>query len=294
MTVFILKITAMLTMLIDHSAWFMYLSDLIGDGVYTLMRTIGRISFPIFCFLLVNGFEKTSDRRKYLSRLMLFAVISQLPFSVVFCDVNYFAAPGALESSLSFGIEPAVLTLLVLGLCAVWFFFVCRDWSVLSLAALLIMGCIRCRLLGAWILLDHLNVFYTLALGLSVMALLRRISLRADKWYVPLLLSLSLAIVLLFYGERVDYGYSGIALLVLLYLLRSFRPLQALAICLWSVYEYIIYSAVASWPLALCAALAAVFVMFYNGRLGRRVKWGFYIIYPLHLAVFAVLIFVLK
>ena len=61
--------------------------DHIGVVFYpelTLLRIIGRVSFPIFSYLLVLGVESTRDVKKYLLRLCLFALISQIPFSLTF------------------------------------------------------------------------------------------------------------------------------------------------------------------------------------------------------------------
>ena len=68
-----LKLIALVTMLIDHIAVVLMKNSRIvllrtGWGtltLYTLMRKIGRISFPIYCFLLVEGFLHTRDRKKY-------------------------------------------------------------------------------------------------------------------------------------------------------------------------------------------------------------------------------------
>lgn len=91
-----LKILALLCMLIDHiGAAILYEGILlpnapivIGTPLYRLylfyrvLRFIGRIAFPIFCFLLLQGFLYTSNRRKYVTRLGVFALVSEIPFDL--------------------------------------------------------------------------------------------------------------------------------------------------------------------------------------------------------------------
>lgn len=73
---FTLKIIALLTMIIDHVGAFLF-------PQYWELRIIGRISFPIFAFLVVEGFYHTKDLQKYMKRLAVFAVISEIPFDLV-------------------------------------------------------------------------------------------------------------------------------------------------------------------------------------------------------------------
>lgn len=94
-----LKIIAIITMLIDHTAAavlarLMEVRQLTGrpasldNGelyvIYSLMRNIGRIAFPIFCFLLAEGFLHTRSKRKYAFRLGLFALLSEPAFDLAF------------------------------------------------------------------------------------------------------------------------------------------------------------------------------------------------------------------
>lgn len=115
-----IKIIAVAAMLIDHIAAVVLIRQIKVDyygamasglyNCYIVMRLIGRLGFPIFCFLLVEGFQKTRSVAKYAFRLGLFAVISEIPFDL------------ALKNTpLEFDYQNVYFTLFF-GLLALWAF----------------------------------------------------------------------------------------------------------------------------------------------------------------------------
>lgn len=107
-----LKLIAVITMLIDHIGA-VVINPLLSAypnllNVYYILRLCGRIAFPIFCFLLVEGFFHTKNIKKYCIRLAAFALISEIPFNLAIYH-TVFAPEG----------QNVFFTLLI-GLLTIW------------------------------------------------------------------------------------------------------------------------------------------------------------------------------
>ncbi|MCL1882910.1 MAG: conjugal transfer protein TraX [Defluviitaleaceae bacterium] len=127
MNVFILKIVALTTMIIDHIG--AVIPEFFGfepDAV-NIFRVIGRVAFPIFVYLIAEGFRHTRNPAKYLARLGIFALISEIPYDL------------ALIGNIDFFSETNIFFTLFLGGAAIVVFRRFRDESrALYLIALII------------------------------------------------------------------------------------------------------------------------------------------------------------
>ena len=74
---FTIKIIAITTMLVDHMG-----AILFPQAIW--MRMIGRLAFPLFAWMIAQGFRYTHSRRHYLIRLLVFAVVCEVPFQLAF------------------------------------------------------------------------------------------------------------------------------------------------------------------------------------------------------------------
>jgi hypothetical protein len=63
----------MTAMLIDHIGAYLW--------PIQIMRIIGRIAFPIFAYQIGIGYKSTSSKKNYIKRMLIFAFISQVPYS---------------------------------------------------------------------------------------------------------------------------------------------------------------------------------------------------------------------
>ena len=203
-------------MCVDHAGLALFPSA-------SAFRCVGRLAFPLYCFLLAQGFAHTRDIRAYARRLLLLACVSEIPFD------------------------------------------------------LLIFG----RLSSAM----EQNVVFSLLLGLLALCAARALSARP----LPCALSI-LALMLLAMVTQVSFGWLGVALCLAYGYAGGDKKRQALfTVLLTLLYSAsLLFSGVArGWvTISLCAALSAIPILLYNGRLGphgKALTFFFYAAYPLHL-----------
>lgn len=238
-----LKTIAIITMLIDHigvallkqgllpliyssvlageSAAFLPKDYIFWQNVYTALRFVGRLAFPIFCFLLVEGFLHTSSVVKYALRLGVFALLSELPFNLAFSGQLF---------------NPFMQ-----------------------------------------------NVFLTLLLGLLVMMCMEynteHFFTTSQSKLPGYLINILIVMVGMVLAEllKTDYSGFGVLIIALLYCFRKNRLRQ----CIVGALDF-------SWEIT--APLSFLLIYFYNGERGHtRLKYFFYLFYPLHLLLLFVL-----
>ncbi|MBU3142605.1 TraX family protein [Clostridium sp. CF012] len=77
-----LKLLALVTMLVDHIGYMYFPNEI-------LLRIIGRLAFPIFAYQIAIGYSRTSNIKKYVLRLSLFALITQIPYCFFSPDIKF-------------------------------------------------------------------------------------------------------------------------------------------------------------------------------------------------------------
>lgn len=98
-----LKLIALIAMFLDH------LARIIFPDLYILM-VIGRLAFILYSFLLVEGFIHTKSTGKYLFRLLLFTVLSEIPYDLAFGNALY----DPQRQSIFFTLSAGLISLLVI------------------------------------------------------------------------------------------------------------------------------------------------------------------------------------
>lgn len=117
-----LKWIAIISMLIDHFGIAIYWQlEQHTYSTYEILRYIGRIAFPIYCFLIVEGFFLTKNVWKYIGRCLIFAFLSEIPFDM------------AIYGRIWYPYSQNVYFTLVIGLCTLVVLDKVRGYDVISI-----------------------------------------------------------------------------------------------------------------------------------------------------------------
>lgn len=249
MSAFVLQLIACITMVIDHIGYLLLPTATAGTPLHWVLvacRLIGRLSFPLFAFGIVEGVRHTKNLPMYATRLLVLAVVSQVPFRLYRFGVAGFSAEAFLGNAegiyrilrMSIGTMNIVFTLL-LGLLAILAYESLRTLPVPANAS---PAGKKYAKVCYW-------VFGALA-ALAISYVTRKLP--------------------------VEYGYRGVLLIVALYMVRNVKigPLLVMALYVLS------YRSLE--PFYLCPFFAAVLMLFYNQTRGKKSRW-MYLVYPLHL-----------
>ena len=272
-------------MLIDHAGAVLLYTRHTSASLYWVMRSLGRIAFPIYAFLLVNGFEHTKNRRAYLERLTLFAVISQLPYSLALTQRNY----STIEYPDVFGLIRAETFYAAAMVALVIFLIFYRQrsnyrFALITAGAFLLSG-FTATVGGVTVWGERLNVMYTLAASMALIWLyeLWREREKSIGELIPLsILTLALCVSVLM---RSDYGLKGFVLIGGIYLCRSNRLAVCAAMAAWCVWKYFPHTPESAWCLMLGALASVVPAALYSCKQGRKSRL-FYLVYPVHLLIY--------
>lgn len=224
MSVLTLKIIACITMFIDHIRY------VIPFHENSIIIFTGRIAFPLFAFLISEGYTHTQNLKKYYYRLIVFALISQIPYMLF------------------------------------------RT------------------LIGDWI---TLNIMFTLVLGLSAITAFDKI----EKKH----LSIPLCFIIIILGDvlKVDYGWFGVALVLMIFVFRNNKVKLCVSYyILLVVYYYSLNMLVLERTYILYfifCCVPIIFMLLYNGKKGRySLKYFFYWFYPIHMLIIYLLNFIVR
>lgn len=102
-----LKLIACVTMLLDHIGYSMQYYDVGDNNIAIFFRTVGRIAFPIFAFLIVQGFKRTHNVALYTLRMIAAGIISEIPYNL--CFHGRFRYDGSLNVMFTFAIALVAL-----------------------------------------------------------------------------------------------------------------------------------------------------------------------------------------
>ena len=264
MSTFILKIIAMITMFCDHISYVIF-----GLESTTFLNCIGRFAMLIFCFQIVLGYKKTKNLKQYLLRILLIAIVSQIPYNLLF-------------RSIGFGKRLNVDFTLFLGL--------------LSLAILNMHKTKK----GKLSFRDNGKIVDFSSFKSVLMLVL--------KLFLIFIICFGIVNIKTVYGYCMEYSYKAIILMIAMYLFYPFDKKQDITKTVLYVLSIIIFGFVEAqmWfgkydfilpnfygnndlisyiSIYVFSIIGGLIPLLYNGKKGKSIKWITYLFYPVHIFI---------
>ena len=250
---FFLKIMAIVGMAMQHSV--LVLGEVIPVGLHFPLQLAGGLTFPIMAFLLVEGYRHTSNVKRYMGRLFVWGLISQVPYMLAFGRPLNLPTPNIMFT--------LFLSLLVLvmydrlksrGLFVFLFIVICAvtilfDWGVIGPAVVFIYYIIKTEKL-------------------------RRI-------IPPITAAAYNLIAFSLFGAILAIG------VILVNASPEFAEIFAETLYPKTMDDINVGAAFASIMFPIGSFLAVPLILRYSGERGRSMKYLFYAFYPLHLLILA-------
>jgi hypothetical protein len=295
------KIVAIVSMLIDHFGAAVISRQLMAEGLgeimgsgemyaimdwltehatlyysYSAIRMIGRIGFPIFCFLLVEGYRNTRNVKRYAMRLALFALISEVPFDLAFTG-KYF----------ELGYQNVYFTLFLglFTLCVYDFFARYRQvvpespiWMLPTVLGVLFPASYGANCLSTTITLnaEGLTLVFVILCLIVVGGLVLYGRKRGMKRVQIVCADMTVLTMVMYLADfmKTDYAGLGVLTITMMYIFRKSKVKSMAAGCaaltVMSISE-------------ATAFLSLIPISLYNGKRGLKMKYFFYAFYPVHL-----------
>jgi hypothetical protein len=250
MTTFQIKLIAIICMVIDHIGLFFFPQIL-------LFRIVGRLAFPLFAWLIANGAYYSKNTKQYLVRLLLFALVAQMPFIVInrLIDPSFWALN--------------VLFTLFLGLATI----VLIQKSKNIFVSLLIV-------IVSTLIASILNIEYG-AMGVLAIIVFY-LSFKNFKKIIILQICIFtfFSIMPIVFLIALAKGINPIVPAISLPLCPPIGINVCLKMSIVFPHNFIAQSLIE--PLGL---FSLIFVAFYSNQEGKKMKYFFYWFYPIHLSI---------
>lgn len=298
LSAFHLKLIALSCMIIDH------IGVILLNYRVDMLNYIGRIAFPIYAFLVAEGCRHTRDRKQYLLRLGIFALISELPFDFAF----HHAMLGSFPRFENFLGLTNVFFTLFLSIACIHIFETLKNRTravQLSALAICVIFLVAIFFVISFVTAKKPHIIILFYLYLAFILVLCEIapSQKAEEQkrnysscilaVLPLLPIFMQAIFI-----NCDYGVLGVLLIFSLYFSkkREMTVVIIITFCL-ALYGRAVINAVCLYGEfntyyalnTLFSMASAFFLIQYNGQKGKNIKWPFYWAYPVHITALTIL-----